>query len=75
MQLGQYLGTSAHLTGFHVETGAVVHMHPLGAPEAGEDGTVLSFHTELPAGGEYVLFLQTRVDEFLHTLPLRIRAT
>jgi len=72
--LGRYLGTSAHLTGFHVDTGQAVHMHPLGAPSAQEDGTELTFHAELPRKGEYVLFLQVRVDDFLHTLRLPVRA-
>lgn len=70
VDLGQYLGTSAHLTGFHRETGAVVHMHPLGEPARTDAGTDLTFHTELPAAGDYLLFLQVRVDGFLHTIPV-----
>jgi hypothetical protein len=73
--LGQYLGTSAHLTGFHVDTGQAVHMHPLGAPSVQPDGTELSFHAELPRAGQYVLFLQVRVDDFLHTLRLPVAAS
>jgi hypothetical protein len=74
-QLGQFLGTFAHLTGFHARTGAAVHMHPLGAPEIDADGTQLVFHAELPEPGEYVLFLQVPVDGFLHTLRLPVAAT
>lgn len=74
--LGQYLGTSAHLTGFHTGTGGAVHMHPLGAPvpDAGGDdpGVDLEFHAEMPEAGTYVLFLQVRVDDFLHTLPIPV---
>jgi hypothetical protein len=73
--LGQYLGTSAHLTGFHVDTGQAVHMHPLGAPSVQPDGTELLFHAELPRAGQYVLFLQVRVDDFLHTLRLPVVAS
>lgn len=74
--LGQYLGTSAHLTGFHTRTGGAVHMHPLGAPapDARGDapGVDLEFHAEMPETGSYVLFLQVRVDDFLHTLPIPV---
>jgi hypothetical protein len=72
--LDDYLGTSAHLTGFHVETGGAVHMHPLGEPVVDGDGTELLFHAELPHEGEYVLFLQARVDDFLHTVRLPVTA-
>ena len=68
--LGSFLGTSAHLTGFHVASGAAVHMHPLDSPSRTADGTDLVFHAELPEPGTYVLYLQVRVDGFLHTLPL-----
>jgi hypothetical protein len=73
--LGQYLGTSAHLTGFHVDTGQAVHMHPLGAPGVQPGSTELLFHAELPRPGEYVLFLQVRIDDFLHTLRLPVAAS
>jgi hypothetical protein len=73
--LGQYLGTSAHLTGFHDDTGQAVHMHPLGAPSMEQDGTDLMFHAELPRAGRYVLFLQVRIDDFLHTLRLPVTAS
>jgi hypothetical protein len=67
--LGSYLGTFAHLSGFHVETGRFVHVHPYGAAEPGEDGDVLTFHTEFQEPGDYRFFLQVRVDGFLHQLP------
>jgi hypothetical protein len=73
--LGQYLGTFAHLTGFHTGSGAVVHMHPLGAPEPSQPGSELVFHADLPVAGDYVLFLQVPVDGFLHTLPLLVTAS
>jgi hypothetical protein len=74
--LGRYLGTTAHLTGFHTGTGAAVHMHPLGAPAPDDTGAApgltLGFHAEMPEAGTYLLFLQVRVDEFLHTLPVPV---
>lgn len=72
--LGSYLGTSAHLTGFHVDSRAAVHMHPLGAPTVEDGAAELEFHAELPEPGRYVLFLQVRVDDFLHTLPVQVDA-
>ena len=72
--LGQYLGTVAHLTGFHEESGGVVHMHPLGAPSISDQAAELVFHAELPEPGRYLLFLQVVADDFLHTVPLEVTA-
>lgn len=66
--LGSYLGTSAHLTGFAVDSRGFVHVHPYGAPEVTDDGTVLTFHTVFAQPGDYRLFLQVRVDGLLHQL-------
>jgi hypothetical protein len=74
-RVGQFLGTSAHLTGFHQESGVVVHMHPLGSPEVAQDAAELVFHAEFPEPGDYVLFLQVPVDDFVHTLPLLVTAS
>lgn len=74
VRLGTYLGTYAHLTGF-AESGAMVHMHPLGAPEpiAGQhsaDGSRLEFHSTFAKAGSYRLFVQVRVDGLVHTVPV-----
>lgn len=66
--LGSYLGTSAHLTGFAIDSRGFVHVHPYGAPEVTDDGTVLTFHTVFTQPGDYRLFLQVRVDGLLHQL-------
>lgn len=66
LALGSYLGATAHLTGFAVGTLGFVHVHPLGAPEATDDGTVLTFHTTFTQAGDYRLFVQVRVDGLLH---------
>jgi hypothetical protein len=68
--LGSYLGSPAHVTGFNVESGSFVHVHPYGDPEATDDGTRLSFHTEFRDPGRYRFFVQVRVDGFLHTVPV-----
>jgi hypothetical protein len=50
-------------------------MHPLGQPTPTTDAQVLTFHTQLPRRGDYVLFVQVVVDDFLHTLPVPVTAT
>jgi len=67
--LGSYLGTFAHLTGFHTGTGEFVHAHPFGAAEPTADGDELTFHTEFDQPGTYRFFLQVRVDGFVHQVP------
>lgn len=75
VQLGAYLGTFGHVTGFHVASGSVVHLHPLGQPQPTDAGTHLAFHTEFEKPGAYVLFVQVRVDGFLHTVRLPANVT
>ncbi|HYG93851.1 MAG TPA: hypothetical protein VD859_09715 [Nocardioides sp.] len=75
VQLGSYLGTSAHLTGFRTEGGQFVHVHPYGEPEPTDAGTRLTFHTTFTEPGDYRLFLQVRVEGFLHTLPVTAEVT
>ncbi len=72
VRLATYLATYGHVTGFHRETGAMLHMHPLTAPDVTEDGSSLDFHTEIEDAGDYRLFVQVRVDGFLHTVPVDI---
>lgn len=72
VRLGTYLGAYGHVTGFHRETGSMVHVHPLDAPAVTEDGSALTFHTEIEQPGEYRLFVQVRVDGYLHTVPVAV---
>lgn len=69
---GTYLGTYGHVTGFHRGSGSMLHMHPLSAPEVTEDGALLAFHTEITEAGRYRLFVQVRVDGYLHTVPVEV---
>jgi hypothetical protein len=73
--LGNYLGTFAHVTGFGVETGRFVHTHPYGAPEQTEEGTELTFHTTFTEPGDYRLFVQVRVEGFVHQVPVTATVT
>ncbi len=68
VKLGAYLGSTGHITAFHVASGAMSHLHPIGVPTIEHDATVLSLHTFLTLPGTYVFFVQIRVDGFLHTL-------
>ncbi len=72
VNLGSYLGAWAHLTGFEVNTGAFVHAHPIGEPVATAAGSVLTFHTTFATPGRYRLFVQVRVDGFVHTIPVTL---
>ncbi len=72
VNLGTYLGSYSHVTGFHTETGAMVHLHPLDAPDITEDGSELTFHADIAQPGDYRLFVQVRVDGFLHTVPVEL---
>ncbi|HSV38653.1 MAG TPA: hypothetical protein VLI04_07815 [Nocardioidaceae bacterium] len=71
-QLGTFLGTYAHVTGFNLKTGAVVHTHPLGAPVVEGDQTMLEFYTEFREPGHYELFVQVRVSGVLRTVPVTV---
>lgn len=66
LTLGSYLGASAHLTGFALDSRRFVHVHPYGAPEITDEGTVLTFHTTFTEPGDYRMFVQVRVDGLLH---------
>jgi len=70
VRIDTYLGTYGHVTGFQRETGAMVHVHPLAAPETTDRGSELTFHTEVEQPGDYLAFVQVRVDGFLHTVPV-----
>lgn len=73
--LGSYLGATAHLTGFAIDTRGFVHVHPYGAPETTKDGTVLTFHTVFTDPGDYRMFVQVRVDGLLHQLAVTVPVT
>ena len=70
--LGTYLGAYGHVTGFDTDTGAMVHLHPLDAPDVTEEGSELAFHADIETPGDYRLFVQVRVDGFLHTVPVAL---
>ncbi|MFF1908677.1 hypothetical protein [Kitasatospora sp. NPDC058218] len=71
--LQPYLETFAHLTAFHAGDQAFAHLHPQARAEAGSTGgPTLSFHAELPAAGQWRLFLQFQTGGTLHTVALTL---
>jgi hypothetical protein len=73
--LGTYLGVYAHVSAFDVATGALVHMHPLGSPEAQGDQSVLTFHTGFLTPGDYRMFVQARISGVVRTIPITVAVT
>ncbi|WP_432477418.1 hypothetical protein [Nocardioides sp. GXQ0305] len=75
VRVGTYLGTYGHVTGFDRDDGSMVHLHPLSQPRPTDQGTELTFHTEIEEPGDYLMFLQVRVDGFLHAVPVPVTVT
>ncbi|MEV7777673.1 hypothetical protein [Kitasatospora sp. NPDC088351] len=72
--LQPYLDTFAHLTAFHTGDQAFAHLHPeAGAEPGGTGGPTLAFHAELPAAGDWRLFLQFRTGGTLHTAAVTLK--
>ena len=72
VELGTYLGSFGHVTGFDRVTGAMMHLHPLEDPEVTAAGSELTFHTDIAQSGDYRLFVQVRVDRFVHLVPVEL---
>ncbi|MEV6006488.1 hypothetical protein AB0M29_06745 [Streptomyces sp. NPDC051976] len=72
--LQPYLGTYAHLTAFRAGDLAFAHLHPTTAADGTPGGPELTFHAELPAAGDWRLFVQFRTGGTLHTAALTVRA-
>jgi hypothetical protein len=73
--LGTFLGVYGHVTGVAAESGAIVHMHPLGPPATEGDEAVLSFHTDFKRPGVYRLFVQVRLSGIVRTVPVNVRVS
>jgi len=67
-QLGQYLGTSLHVTGASLASGEMVHAHGMVFREQGQDVVYVS--AVFPEAGSYRLWLQFVESEVLRTVPL-----
>ncbi|MFG2133043.1 hypothetical protein ACGFNV_35350 [Streptomyces sp. NPDC048751] len=71
--LQSYLDTYAHLTAFHEGDAAFAHLHPTTEVTGDRGGPDLNFHAELPASGNWRLFLQFQTGGTLHTAALTLR--
>lgn len=72
--LEPYLDAFAHLTAFRSSYLAFAHLHPDGSAAAGrKGGPDLSLHAQLPAAGDYRLFLQFQTAGQLHTAAVMLR--
>ncbi|MGH7881560.1 MAG: hypothetical protein ACREN8_01435 [Candidatus Dormibacteraceae bacterium] len=73
--LQPYLGTYAHLTAFRSGNLAFAHLHPEQTARSGKGGGPdLTFHAQLPAAGDYRLFLQFQTEGQLHTAAITVHA-
>ncbi|MFJ1756596.1 hypothetical protein [Kitasatospora sp. NPDC088134] len=70
--LQPYLETYAHLTAFHAGDQAFAHLHPETRATGAGGGPTLPFHAELPAPGDWRLFLQFQTGGTLHTAALTL---
>lgn len=72
-----YLGAFGHLVALRPGDLAYLHAHPEGdAPAAGATGgPTLTFETTAPTPGRYLLYLDVRVGDRVHTFPLVLDAT
>ncbi len=73
--LEPYLGTYAHLTAFHAGDTAFAHLHPTTQVTGDHGGPDLSFHAELPAAGNWRLFLQFKAGGTLHTAAVTLHVS
>ncbi|MEU1190781.1 hypothetical protein [Streptomyces sp. NPDC005859] len=70
--LQPYLNTYTHLTAFHEGDTAFAHLHPTTKVNGDQGGQDLSVHAELPAAGNWRLFLQFQTGGKLHTAALTL---
>jgi hypothetical protein len=63
-----YVGHRGHLVALRDGDLSYSHVHPLPTGRAGQ----IVFHTELPSGGSYRLFLQFKVGGVVHTAPFTV---
>ena len=73
--LQPYLDTYAHVTAIHQGDLAFAHLHPEGTVNGDHGGPALTVHAQLPAPGDYRVFIQFQTDNTLHTAPITISAS
>ena len=74
--LQPYLGAFGHLVALREGDLAYLHVHPEGADPAADElsGPEIGFMAEVPTPGRYLLYLDFRVDDQVHSAPFVIDA-
>ena len=74
--LQPYLGAFGHLVALREGDLAYLHVHPEGADPAANElsGPEIGFMAEVPTPGRYLLYLDFRVDDQVHSAPFVIDA-
>jgi hypothetical protein len=74
--LQPYLGAYGHLVALRSGDLAYLHVHPEGAPDDGKTrpGPEITFHAEVPSGGDYRLFLDFQHKGTVHTAAFTLHA-
>jgi hypothetical protein len=72
--LQPYLDTYAHLTALHEGDLAFAHLHPQGTVNGDHGGPTLSFAADLPAAGNWRLFLRFQTAGVVHTAAVTLSA-
>ncbi|WBO65685.1 hypothetical protein [Streptomyces camelliae] len=73
--LQPYLDTYAHLTAFRQGDLAFAHLHPQNKVTGGHGGPTLDFMADLPASGNWRLFLQFQTAGTLHTASITLHVS
>jgi len=73
--LQPYLDTYAHVTAIHQGDLAFAHLHPEGIVNGDHGGPALTVHADLPAPGDYRMFIQFQTNNTLHTASITVTAS
>jgi hypothetical protein len=73
--LQPYLDTYAHVTAIHQGDLAFAHLHPEGTVSRDHGGPALNLHAQLPAPGNYRMFIQFQTNNTLHTASITVTAS
>jgi len=73
--LQPFLDTYAHVTAIHQGDLAFAHLHPEGTVSGDQGGPALTVHAQLPARGDYRMFIQFQTNNTLHTASITVTAS
>jgi hypothetical protein len=73
--LQPFLDTYAHVTAIHQGDLAFAHLHPEGTVSGDHGGPALTVHAQLPARGDYRMFIQFQTNNTLRTASITVTAS